>query len=170
MLTLAGTVVNIFSWMRQPWVGVHPVLETSSAEGYDLAMNQSDQMAQRVLWTGDALAYFIITLLGFSSHGTLGSSAIMRILATLLPFYVCWLLFAAWAGVNRASGQGARIWLLRSGVTAVLAAPMAATIRAMWLGAPVLPIFVVVMAGVSALGIMIWRAIYHFGISAKLRH
>jgi hypothetical protein len=63
-----------------------------------------DRKNQRIDWllrTGDAVAYLIITLFGFSSHGILASSGMVRLLATLLPFYASWVLFASWGDLNR---------------------------------------------------------------------
>lgn len=131
-------------------------------------MNPSNQVSDRVLWLGDAITYIAITLIGFSSHKILGSSAIVRILATLVPFYFSWLLFSLWGGVSRVQFDELVPWLLRSGGSAVLSAPFAATLRAFWLGAPVLPTFVLVMAGVSAVGIILWRTLFHAVIRSRL--
>jgi amino acid transporter len=126
-----------------------------------------DRKNQRIDWllrTGDAVAYLIITLFGFSSHGILASSGMVRLLATLLPFYASWVLFASWGDLNRGRYDRLIPWILRSGTTAVLAAPFASTLRAIWLGAPIQATFVLVMAGFSALGIMLWRVLFHFVI------
>ena len=112
-----------------------------------------------VLWIGDAVAYLIVTLAGFMSHGILDSSKLVRILATFLPFYTSWLLFALWGRLHRVDGA-ATTWILRAGVTAMLAAPFASTLRALWLGAPIQATFVLVMAGVSATGVVLWRLLF----------
>lgn len=131
------------------------------AGGYDLAMDRQNQISDWILWLGDAIAYLVITIIGFSSHGILGASGLVRFLATLLPFYSCWVLFALWSGLYRGGYDRLIPWILRSGATAVLAAPFASTLRAIWLGAPIQATFVLVMAGVSALGIMLWRMLFH---------
>lgn len=135
------------------------VLVPCRAGEYDPAMENKNTPSDRVLWIGDALAYLLVTLLGFSTHGDLGNSSVGRVLATLIPFYTGWLLFAAWGGVLQ-TGAHPRLWILRSAMTALLAAPFAAVLRGFWLGAPVQPVFVAVMAGVSALVIIIWRSLY----------
>jgi hypothetical protein len=123
-------------------------------------MGPKKSFVNPILWLGDGLTFIVVTLIGFSSHGLLGSSTFLRLLATLIPFYLSWLLFAFWGGVSSGSNHQPRSWLLRSTLSALLSAPFAATLRGFWLAAPVLPLFVLVMAGVSALGILIWRTIF----------
>jgi hypothetical protein len=123
-------------------------------------MNRNPLVSDIVLWLGDALAYVVITLIGFSSHGTLQSMTFTRMLATLLPFYASWILLAAWGGVHRSCVDQQWRWLLGSGISACLAAPLAATLRSLWLGGPILPTFVLVMAAMSTLGIMLWRLLF----------
>ena len=137
------------------------------AGGYDLAMDRQNQISDWILWLGDAAAYLVITIIGFSSHGILESSGLVRFLATLLPFYSSWVLFALWSGHYRGGHDPLIPWIVRSGATAVLAAPFASTLRAIWLGAPIQATFVLVMAGVSALGIMLWRVLFHLMMSPR---
>ena len=111
------------------------------------------------LLLGDALVFLVVTLIGFASHGTLQVDSVSRFLATLLPFYASWVLFAYWGGLMDPAGETKR-WWLRCGVAAALSTPLAATLRALWLGSVVLPTFVLVMAGVSALAIAAWRWLY----------
>jgi hypothetical protein len=131
-------------------------------------MGTSDQRADQILWIGDAFAYVAITLIGFSTHGILQSGAFIRLLATLLPFYVSWILLAVWGGVLRSRADQRWRWLLRSGISAALAAPLAAMLRSFWLGGSILPTFVLVMAAVSALGIMLWRLLFDRIIRPRL--
>jgi hypothetical protein len=42
----------------------------------------------------------------------------------------------------------------------LFAASFAALLRGLWLNAPIIPIFAVVLASTSALGMLIWRALY----------
>jgi ABC-type xylose transport system permease subunit len=42
----------------------------------------------------------------------------------------------------------------------VLAAPMAGWMRGMILNAPILPLFVIILGGVSALGMLVWRGLF----------
>jgi uncharacterized membrane protein YadS len=131
-------------------------------------MNRPPLAPDIVLWLGDASAYIVITLIGFSSHGTLQSAGFTRILATLLPFYASWILLAVWGGVHRSCMDQHWRWLLGSGTSACLAAPLAATLRSLWLGGPILPTFVLVMAAISALGIMLWRLLFDRLIKPRL--
>jgi hypothetical protein len=50
----------------------------------------------------------------------------------------------------------------------ILAAPLGAWLRGLWLGSPVLLNFVWVIGGVNALAILVWRSLY-LGAVAKLR-
>ncbi len=133
-------------------------------------MAHKNLAADRVLWVGDAAAYVLVTLLGFSTHGTLDTQSSGRILVTLLPFYAAWLLFATWGGVMQVDSPRPISWVFRSGITAVLASPFASLLRGLWLKAPVLPVFVLVMAGVSGFAIMVWRSIYHYWIHPRIPH
>ena len=142
-------------------------LERHRRGGYDRAMMDEESFPSLVLPLGDALVFIAVTLLGFRSHQVLGSAGILRILATLLPFYASWIIFKRWANLDPRGEQDARIWILKAGITATLAAPFGATLRGLWLGSPVLTSFVIVMAGVSALGIMLWRAIATLWIARR---
>jgi hypothetical protein len=70
-------------------------------------------------------------------------------------------LFASWGGLYRGGYDRLIPWMLRSGTAAVLAAPFASTLRAIWIGVPIQVTFVLVMAGFSALGIIVWRVLFH---------
>ena len=120
-----------------------------------------------VVILGDVLTYFVVTLIGFSSHDTLALGALARILATFIPFTAGWFLIAPWLGTFQASIIKDRIHLPRVLLAALLAAPMGAFLRGLWLGSPILPVFVLVMAGVSGLGIIIWRSILQFLIKGS---
>lgn len=123
-------------------------------------MSSTHSTSTRILWAGDLVAYGIVTLAGFTSHGTLESAAIMRMLATFVPFYISWLIFSFWGRVHRRKTNGGIPWLALSGLAAFLSAPLGATLRGFWLGTPILPTFVLVMGLVSTLGILVWRGIY----------
>jgi hypothetical protein len=135
---------------------------------YDQHMSRPHRSSDLILWIGDAIAYIVITLIGFSSHGTLQSAVFTRMPATLLPFYASWILLALWGDVLRGCVDQRWRWLLGSGISAGLAAPLAATLRSLWLGGPILPTFVLVMAVVSTLGIMLWRLLFDLFIRPRL--
>ena len=44
----------------------------------------------------------------------------------------------------------------------VIAAPLAGWLRGLWLGQPIIPLFVFVLGGISSLAVLAWRAIYCF--------
>jgi hypothetical protein len=109
---------------------------------------------------GDGVAFLLVTVLGFARHEALLAGAWERILATFVPFYFAWLATAPWLGVfNLVVAKNMRqIW--RVPIAAIYAAPMGGLLRGLWLGSPVLPIFILVMAGVSAVLMLLWRAAY----------
>jgi hypothetical protein len=116
------------------------------------------QRRQRaVLIAGDLLAYAVITLIGFMSHDEFTGRAIPRMLATYIPFLASWLLVAPWLGLyGLAAGQGSTV-LWRVPLAAFLAGPLGAWLRGLALGAPILPVFVMVMVGVSGVVLTLWR-------------
>jgi hypothetical protein len=111
------------------------------------------------LLAGDLITLAIVTLVGFASHGTLATAG-GRVLTTFVPLSVAWLLIAPNLGAfDRALVSDWRqlwrpIWAM------LLAAPLAAFLRGVWLNSPILPVFVVVLAGTNALGLLAWRSLY----------
>lgn len=108
-----------------------------------------------VLIIGDALLLLAVTWLGFATHSR--SLADGRWLVTYLPLLFSWLLAAFVLGLYR-SGTADRyqvIWLIL--VAAIFAAPLAVMLRALWLQQTVIPVFGLVMMGMTAAGIGIWR-------------
>jgi hypothetical protein len=136
------------------------LLVIRSPREYDQAMSIRSRSLQPLLFLGDALVFLVVTVIGFASHGTLQVDSIGRFLATLLPFYVSWLLFAYWSGLLHQPTNDEARWWLRCGIAAALSAPLAAMLRAFWLGSVVLPTFVLIMAAVSALAVAAWRWFY----------
>ena len=112
-----------------------------------------------ILLLGDTLTLALITLFGFASHGTLDTAG-TRMLTTFVPLLVAWLLIAPHLRVfqDAVTSDWKELW--RPFWAMVLAAPLAAWMRGAWLGAPILPIFVVVLGGTSALALLAWRALY----------
>ncbi len=93
----------------------------------------------------------------------------MRIAATFFPTLLAWLLIAPWLGLYRPEiyANGRQLW--RAGWAVILAAPLAGLLRSLMLGfAPILPIFVLVLAATSALGMLIWRGIWWLVIRKKV--
>ncbi len=122
-----------------------------------------------LLILGDIISVVIITFAGFVFHEELGEVPPYRILATLLPVLIAWLLIAPWMGLYQAEIYTNWKELWRAAWAVTLAAPIAALIRSLMLGnTPILPVFVAVLAATSALGMLIWRGIW-WGILQKQR-
>ena len=115
-----------------------------------------------LLFLGDVLVLALTTLVGFSFHGTLDTAS-GRILTTFLPSLVAWLLVAPFLGAYDLDRtlQFQQLW--HPFWAMVLAAPMAALLRGLWLNAPIIPIFVIVLGGINALAMLIWRGLYCLG-------
>jgi hypothetical protein len=108
-----------------------------------------------MLILGDLLAVLLITLLGFASHRE--SSAWLRMLTTFLPLCLGWGLSAGLLGLYQPQvARDARQWW-RPAAAALLGAPLATWLRGAWLEAPIMPVFVLVMVGVVALVMTVWR-------------
>jgi hypothetical protein len=114
-------------------------------------------------WTliaGDALTLILVTVFGFTTHGTLGSAG-SRIVTTLAPLGLAWVMVAPFLGAYDLQRCADPRQLWRPFYAMVLAGPLAAWLRGVLLGnAPILPVFVVVLGGVSALSILAWRVIF----------
>ena len=108
---------------------------------------------------GDILTLTIVTVIGFASHGTAGTAG-SRMLTTFIPLLVAWLLIAPHLKVYDRDIvlDGRQLW--RPFWAMVLAGPMAAWLRGVLLNSPILPVFVIILGGVSALAILAWRGLY----------
>lgn len=128
---------------------------------YDcVEMNGEGRLTNKlILISGDVLTLALVTLFGFASHGELGSAG-ARMLTTFIPLVVAWLLVSPHLRVfdMRFTQKASQLW--RPFWAMVLAGPLAAWLRGAMLNAPILPIFVVVLGGVSALSLLAWRVIY----------
>ena len=115
---------------------------------------------------GDILTLGLVTVYGFASHDELGTAG-SRMLTTFIPLLVAWLLIAPWLGVFNVENVTNPRQLWRPFWAMVLAGPMASWIRGAWIQRPILPLFVVVLGGVSALALLAWRALYWVIISRR---
>jgi hypothetical protein len=108
---------------------------------------------------GDILTLTIVTVFGFASHGTAGTAG-SRMLTTFIPLLAAWFLIAPHLKVydRDIALDGRQLW--RPFWAMVLAGPMAAWLRGVLLNSPILPVFVVILGGVSALAILTWRGLY----------
>lgn len=113
-----------------------------------------------VLILGDILAIGLITIIGFVTHGETDVSFLPRMAATFLPLVIGWFLLAPRLGLfqDEVIYHARQLW--RPALTALFAAPLAAVLRGVMLNAPVIPIFAIVLGAASALGMVMWRALY----------
>jgi flagellar biosynthesis protein FliQ len=113
-----------------------------------------------VLIIGDILAIGIVTLIGFATHRETALSFLPRMAATFFPLVIAWFLLAPWLGLfqNKIIHNARQLW--RPALSALFAAPLAAVLRGFLLHAPIIPIFAIVFGGSSALGMVVWRAMY----------
>ena len=112
-----------------------------------------------VLIAGDILVLLLVTIFGFATHGELGSAG-LRMLTTFVPLVVAWALVAPHLGAFdlEKSSQVGQLW--RPFWAMVLAGPWAAWLRGALLNAPIVPIFVVVLGGICAIALFVWRLLY----------
>ena len=112
------------------------------------------------LLAGDLLVLALVTLFGFATHQEAGAGG-TRMLTTFLPLVVSWLMVGPFLGVYDLSRAADIRQIWRPFYAMVLAGPMAGWLRGVMLGnAPILPIFVVVLGGISALSLLAWRLLY----------
>ena len=119
-----------------------------------------------LLISGDILAIAVVTYIGFATHGETDLSFLPRMFAAFLPVTLSWFLLAPWFGLFQPEVTSNPRQLWRPVFAVLFAAPLAAVLRGLWLNAPIIPIFVVVIASTSALGMLLWRGIY-LGLSRK---
>jgi Cu/Ag efflux pump CusA len=82
-------------------------------------------------------------------------------LSTFIPLVVSWFLIAPWLGLFNAQITSDFKQLWRPLLAMLLAAPMTAVLRATMLNSVALPLFTLILGGSAALGMLIWRAIWH---------
>lgn len=113
-----------------------------------------------LLILGDLFAIAVVTFLGFVTHNEANPDFLPRMLATFLPLTAAWFLAAPWLGLfdARITANPRQLW--RPLMAMVLAGPLAAVLRAFWLGGVIIPVFVVVLSGTSALGMLAWRGLW----------
>lgn len=117
------------------------------------------------LAAGDAVALLIVTFWGFAHHGRgLDSS---RWLSTFIPLWASWSALSPWFGVYAPHiyANPRQIW--RVPLAMAFGGPMAAWLRALWLGQAVTPAFVPVIAAFAALGVTIWRLLWVIALQQK---
>jgi hypothetical protein len=111
-----------------------------------------------ILISGDIVVLGVVTVIGFASHGTAGTAG-SRMLTTFFPIVAAWFMVAPFLKVY--DHQIVRDWknLWRPFWSMIVAAPLAALMRGLILSAPIIPVFLIVLGGISTIGITLWRAI-----------
>ncbi len=112
------------------------------------------------LMAGDALVLLLVTLAGFGNHNASLEGG--RWLTTFVPLCIAWGLVSPWLGNFRPAIWQVPLQAWRALLAMVLAAPLAAFLRAVLLNGVVIPIFVVALGGVAALSLMLWRVVWAF--------
>ena len=113
----------------------------------------------RTLLIGDVIVHVIVTVIGFMTHDSL-TTAGTRILTTFLPLIASWLLLGIPLGIFDLEfvEQPKALW--RPFWAMLLAGPWIAFLRALMLQAPaIVPLFVIIMGGTAAIGLLTWRAL-----------
>jgi hypothetical protein len=111
------------------------------------------------LLLGDWLALAAVTVIGFSSHGTL-SSAPDRFWATFLPLAAVWAISAELGGLAAPRWDWDRRRAASLGWLAALSAAVAVLLRGLALARPVEPTFALVMMVASAAALLLWRSLW----------
>jgi hypothetical protein len=112
----------------------------------------------RNLLIGDICMLALITITGFATHGEI--EQVIRMLTTFIPLCVAWFFIAPFFGLflDEITRESSQLWRVIWAMIAV--APLATWLRGLWLNTPILPIFVLVILGISAPTMLIWRAVY----------
>ncbi|MBL8101592.1 MAG: DUF3054 domain-containing protein [Anaerolineales bacterium] len=115
-----------------------------------------------ILVIGDIISLVLLTIIGFATHGETGASFIPRMGTTFLPMLFSWFMLTPWFGLfdEQVVEDPKNLWRIIPAMLFI--APLAATLRAAWLGAAMLPLFPLILGGSNALGMMVWRWIYVF--------
>jgi hypothetical protein len=114
------------------------------------------------LIVGDIVAILVITLIGFATHGEMGISFVPRMAAMFFPLLCAWFLLSPFLGLFQKDFTSSPKQLWRPVLAMIFAAPLAAVLRGFLLNAPIIPIFAAVLAATSAVGMLLWRALYLF--------
>jgi hypothetical protein len=119
------------------------------------------KMENQKLIIGDALALFIITVIGFVTHGEADLSFLPRLLAAFIPLTIGWFLLAPQFGLFEENIARKPNQLWRPVGCVLFAGPFAGVIRSIWLAAWTIPTsFVLAFTATSAVGMVLWRGVY----------
>ena len=109
---------------------------------------------------GDILTIALVTIIGFATHGEADISFLPRMVAAFFPITIAWFLLAPWFGLFQKEIISNTKQLWRPALAMFFAAPLAAILRGIILNAPIIPIFAIVLSATSALGMVVWRALF----------
>jgi hypothetical protein len=113
-----------------------------------------------ILILGDTLAIALLTIIGFATHNEADVSFLPRMAALFFPLSLSWFLLAPSMRLFQPETTSNLKQLWRPALAGLFAAPFGAMLRGFILNAPIIPIFVAVLAAVAALGMVIWRGLY----------
>ena len=117
-------------------------------------------MKKSILILGDILTILITTLIGFATHNELKSEFLLRMFAAIVPLAIAWFILAPWFGLFQLEITSNPKHLWRPVLAMIFAAPLAGLLRGLILQSDIVPIFIIVFGATSALGMVVWRAIY----------
>ena len=117
---------------------------------------------KNILISGDILAFAILTVIGFATHGEADISYLPRMAAAFFPILFAWFMLAPWFGLFEEQVILTPRSLWRIALMMLFAAPLATSLRAALLGSTALPVFTLVFAASNALGMIAWRWLYIF--------
>lgn len=131
-------------------------------------MRNNRRIQVGILLAGDLAVILLVTLFGFASHGTLGTAG-ARMLSTFFPLLAGWFAVAPFLLAYDPKMAATPVQLWRPFWAMVIAAPLAAFLRGVWLNTAILPLFVFILGGISSLAILIWRGIYVAALNWRRR-
>jgi hypothetical protein len=123
---------------------------------------------QVILLGGDILVIGIVATLGLVNHGELSLIG-KRLWPNFLPIVAAWLIAAPFFqlyDIGKAHNPR-EIW--RPLLAMLFAAPFGAWLRGVWLGTAILPVFVLVLGCINALGLLVWRILFMLWIKMPFK-
>ena len=118
-------------------------------------------MKSSYLILGDLIAIALLTFIGFATHGEADLAFLPRMAVLYFPLSISWFLLTPALGLFQRSITSDPKELWRPALASFFVAPLAAVVRGFLLNAPVIPIFAAVLAGVTALGMVLWRFLWN---------
>lgn len=115
-----------------------------------------------ILILGDILAFIVLTVIGFATHGETDASFLPRMAAAFFPVVFGWFVLAPWFGLLDEAVINTPKNLLRIPLAFLFVAPLAVILRGAWLNAPALPLFALIFGSSNAVGMIVWRWLYIF--------